>query len=338
MSGRGNLRDLKPGKRCWIERGIFARKSKTGEIRFGISYTYKGRRVQEIVGATKTFARKALAIRKSEIAQERFKIPSRSRAPSFDGFCETYLEHARQKKRTWRDDQRALKLAAAFFGGKAINEITSWDIERYRAGRSKTRTKATTNRDLALLRYMFNLAVRWGFLEKSPVTGIKPFKEDERPMRVLSVEEERALCASAADHLRPVIITALNTGMRKGELLSLRWDAVDLRGRKITVKYSKAGKVLHIPINDLLLETLRGLKNEGDRGAVFTYGGKPIGDTKTAFRMAVRRSGIRPCRFHDLRHTFATRLVLGGVDLATVKELMGHASITTTMRTCLSTC
>jgi integrase len=328
----GTLKELAPGETCWIERGIFARRTKAGEIRYGISYVHEGKRVQEMVGPTMTLARKALSVRKAEVAQGRFQIPTRSRAPRFEEFCAIYLEHARQKKRTWKDDESALRKATPFFKGKRIDAITSWDIERYRASRAETLTKATANRDLALFRYMFNMAVKWGFLTTSPVAGVKQYKEDDRPMRVLSAEEEQALLKASPPHLRTLIVAALNTGMRRGELLSLQWNAVDFDQRTITVQYSKSGRMRHIPMNEVLWKTLHDARPADARGAVFTYKSASISDVKTAFLKSVARSGIRVCRFHDLRHTFATRLVLAGVDLATVKELLGHASITTTMR------
>lgn len=326
------VKDLAPGETRWLERGIFARRTKTGEVRYGISYVYQGKRIQEMVGPTMTLARQALSIRRSEIAKGKFQIPAKSRAPRFEEFCEIYLEHARQKKRTWKDDEGALRKATPFFKGKRIDAITSWDIERYRASRAESLTKATSNRDLALFRYMFNLAVKWGFLAASPVAGVKQYKEDDRPMRVLSVEEEKALLASSPPHLQTLVVTALNTGMRRGELLSLQWDAIDFKERTITVRYSKSGRARHIPMNEVLFNALRGARPADAFGPVFTYKGASVSDVKTAFLRSVARAGIRECRFHDLRHTFATRLVLAGVDLATVKELLGHASITTTMK------
>ena len=119
--------------------------------------------------------------------------------------------------------------------------------------------------------------------------------------------------------------------MRRGELLNLQWEQVDLPSGTITVKHSKSGRVRHVPLNKTALEALDGIPGPYE-GYVFRYRGSPIQDVKTAFLKAVKRAGIPRCRFHDLRHSFATRLVLAGVDLATVKELMGHASISTTMR------
>jgi integrase len=144
-------------------------------------------------------------------------------------------------------------------------------------------------------------------------------------------DEERKLIEASAPHFKPVIVVAINTGMRRGELLGLQWEQVDLQSRTITVKQSKSGRVRHVPLNKTAQQALSELPGLHE-GQVFRYRGLPINDVKTAFLKAVKRAGIPCCRFHDLRHTFATRLVLAGVDLATVKELMGHASISTTMR------
>jgi integrase len=108
-------------------------------------------------------------------------------------------------------------------------------------------------------------------------------------------------------------------------------EQVDLQNFTITIKHSKNGRVRHVPINKKTQEAFESLP-EPHEGHVFRYRELPIQDVKTAFKASVRRSEVPRCRFHDLRHTFATRLVLAGVDLATVKELMGHANITTTMR------
>ena len=191
--------------------------------------------------------------------------------------------------------------------------------------------KSTVNRDIAVLKRLFNLAMDWNLVDKNPLKKAALFRVEEKLMRVLTPDEELRLIEAAAPHFRPLIIVAINTGMRRGELLGLHWEQVDLQTGTIAVEHSKSGRVRHIPINKTAMETLNELP--GPRaGHVFHYRGLPIKDTKTAFKGAVRRAKIPHCRFHDLRHTFATRLVLAGVDLATVKELMGHASISTTMR------
>jgi len=123
--------------------------------------------------------------------------------------------------------------------------------------------------------------------------------------------------------------------MRRGEILSLEWRNVDLTKRIIRVEKTKNGKIRFIPINDLLLNELVGLKmNNGGSDYVFLYPKthNPIKDVKTAFNAAKRRAGIKDLRFHDLRHTFASRLIESGVDIITVKDLLGHCSVETTQR------
>ncbi len=241
------------------------------------------------------------------------------------------MQHAKKSKRSWKRDDETLKLAKQFFKRKRIDEVTGWDVERFKAARVKRVSKSTVNRELAILKRLFTLAVDWNLVEKNPVKKVAMYRIEETVMRVLSQEEEQKLINAAAPHFKPLIIVAINTGMRRGELLALQWEQVDLHNRTITIKHSKNGKVRHIPINKKAQEALMNIP-EPHEGHVFIYRGSPIKAVKTAFAGAVRRAGIAQCRFHDLRHTFATRLVLAGVDLATVKELMGHASISTTMK------
>ena len=119
--------------------------------------------------------------------------------------------------------------------------------------------------------------------------------------------------------------------MRRGELLNLQWEQVDLQSCTITIKQSKSGKVRHVPINKKTQEAVECIP-EPHTGYVFVYRGLPIKAVKTTFAGAVRRAGIPHCTLHSTRHTFATRLVLAGVDLASVMQLLGHANISTTMK------
>jgi len=130
-------------------------------------------------------------------------------------------------------------------------------------------------------------------------------------------------------------VTALYTGMRRGEIFALRWADVDFKRREIRVTQSKSGLGRVLPVNSILLRNFESLKaRNGMSENVFTNPktGKRYMDIKKAFAGACRRAAIRDLRFHDLRHTFASRLVKKGVDLIIVKELMGHASVVTTQR------
>ncbi len=320
-----------PGKYQWIDANIFARGRKRGGVVYGISYHYRGRRRLETVGPSITLARSALAARRGEIAQGRFRLESTRRLPRFPDFAQQYLEdHSKPTKRSWERDAWALKKAVEFFGNRRLDEITAWDVERYRAHRLETVSIATANRDVALMKHLLGSAVRWGLLSQNPASDVKLGREQERPFRVLSQDEEVRLLSACAPHLAPIVLMALNTGLRHGELLALEWRDVNLRRGTLEVRRSKSGKVRTVPLNDAALGVL--LKIPGRDGAVFRFEGRAVRWVDTAFRAAVRRSGIATLRFHDLRHTFISRLVHQGVALPVIQRLAGHSTIITTMR------
>jgi integrase len=153
--------------------------------------------------------------------------------------------------------------------------------------------------------------------------------------RILTEAEEDILLEACSDTLRPIIVVALNTGMRRAEILNLKWNQIDFEDRKIRVEKTKSGKVRFVPVNNNLFYVLKSLRAEsGQSPFVFLSPktGKPYLDMKTGFKGACKRAGISDLRFHDLRHTFASRLVEKNVDIETVKELLGHHSITITQR------
>lgn len=153
--------------------------------------------------------------------------------------------------------------------------------------------------------------------------------------RILTGDEEHRLLEVSPAHLKPVIVVALNTGMRRGEILNLKWNQIDFEKELIKVENTKSGKKRHIHINSELASLLLRLKSEEDSGEfVFVNPdtGKPFLDLKRAFKGACKKAAIEDLRFHDLRHTFASRLVENGVDLITVKDLLGHSTVKMTER------
>jgi len=162
-------------------------------------------------------------------------------------------------------------------------------------------------------------------------------KESRGKDRILSEDEEARLLetvrtTSKEKHLEPIIITALNTGMRKGEILNLKWSNVDSQNGVIIVEGAKNGEVRKIPMNQKLTQTLEGAKKVSKGEFVFSENGKPYLDVKTGWWTALRKAGIENFRFHDLRHTFGSRLGMKGTDIKTIAELMGHKDIKMTMR------
>jgi hypothetical protein len=146
------IKSLEPGQVAHLDRGIFVRRNNNGTLSYGISYIYNGTLYREIAGPTKTLAKEALRIRKAEIAQDRYQIPKKRKPPKFNKVCDRYLEHAKKSKRSWERDEETLKLAKAFFKRKRIDEISSWDVERFKAARVKQVSKSTVNRELAVIK------------------------------------------------------------------------------------------------------------------------------------------------------------------------------------------
>jgi len=191
---------------------------------------------------------------------------------------------------------------------------------------------------LATLKHMFTKAVDWDMVEEETlkrVRKVKLLEENNRRLRYLSAEETQTLVEAFDPHLRPILVAALNTGMRKGEILSLKWDEnIDLRHGFILLDRTKNGQRREVPINATLRAALQSLTRRLDSPYVFfdPLTGKRYRDVKRSFRSACRRAGIKDFRFHDCRHTFASQLVMAGADLVTVMELLGHKTLAMTLR------
>jgi integrase len=165
------------------------------------------------------------------------------------------------------------------------------------------------------------------------VRKVKQLPERNWRLRFLSKEEIPMLINPCEHHLRPIEVTALNTGMRKGEILALKWEQVDLRHGFIFLTDTKNNERRDIPINQTLRDTLEILPRHITSPYVFWQGkGERYMDVRRSFRSALKRAGIKDFVFHDLRHTFASHLVMAGVDLTTIKELLGHKTLAMTMR------
>ncbi len=297
-------------------------------------YDQKRRRIQESSRSpNRQDAEQLLTLRKAEVLRGVYKRPVKV---TFGEFGERYMEHAKANKRSWLRDQQMLEHLEEFLGSeRQLTDITPVDIEAYKLHRRKLVSGSTVNRELALLKRMFNLAIAWDlFLDLNPVRKVKFFREFNTGLRVLSPEEEEKVLENAAPYVQDIIRFALNTGLRIGEIFSLRWSQVDLEKRILTVFAPKTEKLREVPINEETLKVLEawwlGRKNE-----IVFYNpetGKPFVDLKAGFALACRKAGISGVTWHTLRHTFASRLVNRGVDIVTVQELLGHSTVTVTMR------
>ena len=302
-----------------------------------LDFYYAGRRYKESIGAVnRTVAKEKLIVRKREVIQGTYK-PKKLEIP-FEKFRQQYLEYSESNKMpsSAQRDENSLKHLQRVFDGKRLSDISPFLIEKFKTMRKgEGAAPATINHELACLRHLFTMAVKWGKASTNPGREVKLLKEPEGKDRILTYEEEKRLLdyvrsGVKSKHLEAIIITALNTGMRKGEILSLKWENVDFRNGYIIVERTKNGEIRKIPMNVPLTTALKSVIPSSEY--VFSSGGNPFGDVKTAWWKALKESEIEGFRFHDMRHTFGSRLGMAGVDIKTIQELMGHKDIKMTMR------
>ena len=206
------------------------------------------------------------------------------------------------------------------------------------------------NREMSCLHHLFAKGVEWELLEQNPLKKGKSLltKENNKRLRFLSHDELQKLLAAASDHLKEIIICAVNSGMRRGEVLSLKWNQI--RNGFIYLQKTKTDESQQIPINDTLAELFGKIKKQNPNSCyvfkyragdgikevgnlkVLTFKDTPIKNVKHSFNTALKKAEIDDFRFHDLRHTFASHLLMNGASLKDVQELLGHKTIEMTMR------
>ncbi len=230
------------------------------------------------------------------------------------------------------------------FGDQKLSEIGYMNLETWRNKRKATPTRSgkpraagSVNGEVAVFDHMMNKAVEWGLLEVNPFKKGKRLmiKTDNQRTRFLSETEIEALLSECPSHLRPIVETALLTGMRRGEMLSLKWDHIRHGNIYLEGGMCKSGKGRKIPISDQLDEVLKGVRQGNQLKSPYVFcdsDGHRFYSVKRSFAGACRRAGIEDFHFHDLRHTFASRLVMRGASIKAVQELLGHASLAMTMR------
>ena len=297
-----------------------------------------GKTVYESSKSTKfKDAQVLLAKRKAAIAEGKQPEVKKIKNYTFRELTEEYLKWA-ERQRSFRSKKGFILQLVDRFGSLPLRRFNTMLVEQFQTERiDKGNKPATVNRLLATLKHMFTKAVDWDMVEEETLKRIRKVKlleENNRRLRYLSQEKCQDLIKNCEPHLRPIVITALNTGMRKSEILTLKWDNIDMKHGFILLDITKNGERREIPVNDTLKTTLQGLTRRLDVLFVFydSKTGNPYQDVKRSFATACRRAGIKDFHFHDLRHTFASHLVMAGIDLTTVKELLGHKTLTMTLR------
>jgi len=309
-----------------------------------VDFTFRGKRVRQFGGYTKDQARNTLTKMKAErldIARG-FTKPAIEDVP-FGKFADEFLElYSKPNKRSWKNDEFLLNTLKDFFKGESLQSITAEKIERFKVVRKGEVSPATVNRAISCLKTLLNKAVEWGKLTASPAARVKKFREPSGRERILSPDEVRRLLDAASPELRPVLIAAIGTGMRRGEILALKWTDLDFGRGVISIQTSKSGKSRKVPMSATVAAVLRAVPQAGDFVFHNAETGTHIKDVKTAFHAACARArknpddakdpGIVGLRFHDLRHTFASRALELGADIMSVSKILGHSSIMMTAK------
>lgn len=315
-------------------RGIYERVKGSGM--WWIRYADVNSKIRRELAGTKANATKLLHKRKAAVLEGK-KLPEnlRERPVTFDEIADEALAHSRLHKRSYRDDEYRMVVVKDWFGSRTADSIKPQDIEAEFA--KQVWSGATCNRYRSLISMIYRVAINNGRLKENPVRKLKKRRESPGRVRFLEKVEEQALRAEIRKSF-PIhedeFDLALNTGMRRNEQFCLRWDDVNLRLGIINVADSKNGQRRAIPANGSAMKALRRLQKRKD-GSGYVVPGMAKNRSRAWdrwFENVVKMAEVSDFHWHDLRHTFASRLIMGGVDLRSVGELLGHKTLVMVMR------
>lgn len=300
-----------------------------------------GKRVRKSFKKKKD-AEAELGKRVSLIAEGRYLDVKKEYNTTLKELIDKYVENFKNQASYKTGKKYHIEHILNHFGEKTLlSNIRFVDLETYRnhlrdslTVKRTIRKDASINRAMSCLRHIFAKAVEWEMIEQNPFNKGKSLilKENNKRMRFLTEDEIKSLLDACNEPLGDIVECALNTGMRKGEILGLRWEQI--RNGFIYLDKTKTSEPRQIPINDtldMLFKRIRQKQHLISR-YVFTYRGKRVDSVKTSFNSAVKRAGIVDFTFHDLRHTFASQLLMKGGTLKDVQELLGHKTMTMTLR------
>lgn len=277
---------------------------------------------------------------KVEIAEGKYLDIKKEAKIRFKEFADLYAENYAKKKRSWDStDKLYLEKLKAFFGDRYLHEITPFMVRQYQAARREQDTYRKTkpsvgyiNRELACLKCMFSMAIEWEHATENPVKKIKFEKENNSRTRFLEKEELKALLDNCHPVLRAIVLVAVNTGMRREEIRTLKWRDVDFQRGFATLYRTKNGEVRNVPLNQTARETLMSISKHPSSPYIFCNSKGNLYNFRASFMKAVEKANLSNFRFHDLRHTAASYLAMSGIDLNTIRDILGHKSLGMVLR------
>jgi integrase len=308
------------------------------KVRWGVDVSVPdGRRIRKIVGSKKD-AEKVETKLKAEILEGKWQLRFLPQL-KLNTYLKKYLRYIKDEhaKSTYeRTDRRIKKHIKPYFGRLDLANISKQRIDNYKAMRRKQGAKPNTIRlELACLSHMFKMAINWKYLFVNPMKGIEKPRIAKQPPRFLMDDEADRLLKACSPYLYPIVLCALHTGMRKSELLNLRWVDVDFKRRQIVIRsnsgyHTKNYDYRYVGINSTLYRVLSVLPKLCEY--VFTYRGQRIKDVKKALQAAYKKAKLNYGGLHILRHTFATNLIKKGTELEKIQQLLGHKHFSTTLQ------
>jgi site-specific recombinase XerD len=335
----GKVRHVARGRKP--ERGVFEKLSGSGE--WWIRYVDAQGRYRREKAGTKSAATLLYRKRKQE-ALEGHKLPEKLRRAlvPFNEIADDAIGYIKGRYARPADDVARMEVLKDWFPGRAAEAITAEDIEAaLERGREENHwAHSTVNHHLTLLSLTFRLAIRNRKLKESPVRGIRRRAEDNSRIRFLTPDEEKKLREALrskpewAEH-EPELDLALHTGLRRTDMYQrLVWENVNLASRVATVPRTKNDAPVHVPLNDDAMRALVIFRSRGDGTGrvVRNAAGETLNVNAHWFPDAVRAAGIKDFRWHDLRHTFASRLRQSGTPLGNIAELLGHKTLAMSKR------
>ena len=310
---------------------------------YWMSYVVNGEQKRESCETSnKREAEERHASRITAIKEGRFFDIKKVELVTFDEFAKRYIEeHAKINKKSWEHDEFRLKDLKEEFGSKYLHDIKTEDVVKFKAKQTQKESKlkritkvSTINRKLTLLKTILNKAIEWDVLKgPNPASKVKQFKENNTRDRFLNKDELKNLYAQCEGELLNIVKVAVHTGLRKGKILGLTWKDIDVNRKLIYVRRSgkdsystKSSKNRVVPMNDIVRGVFLSILKQPDSEYTFNN------DHRNTFLAAVKAAKITDFKFHDLRHTFASYLVMAGVPLNTIRELLGHSTINRVLR------
>ncbi len=318
-----------------------SRRKDTGQ--WVTDFYHNGERIRKTLKfvRTKKEAEAAEAVIMNQVFQQVYGFEPKSNKLFEDFVVENFLPYSEANKKTFYTDILICRVLVSHFKGRQLAQITPAMVEAFKQDfmskptkHGTKRSNSTVNYHLSVLSKIFSLAIDAGLLESNPSFRVKKLQLNNQRIRVLSSAEEAKLLESLKSNLlvRDVVIIALNTGLRRGEIFNLKWLDLDFPRSMILIQESKSGKKRLVPMNETVRTLLSGRPRFRDYVFPSPVTGGRLDNIKRSFTRAMKEAGIIDLHFHDLRHTAATRMADSGADAFTLMKILGHSDIRMTAR------